>query len=497
MKAQSQYNARQKPTHFEANVVVIGAGAGGLVAAYLAAAAQAKVILIEKEAMGGECLNSGCVPSKALIHLAKTLANSRHLASVATEYAPIKLDFAKLMAQVQEVITRIAPHDSIARYTQLGVSVLTGTARLTSPWHVEVTLATGEVSEITTRSIVIAAGARPVVPMIPGLREGAFLTSQTLWALTECPRRLVILGGGPMGCEMAYCFAQLGSQVIIIERAARLLANEDEEVSAVVLQRFQHTGIQVYLNCQVKQIDRSLNVACVVAEYQGQPLRLDFDHLLLAVGRVANTEGYGLEALGIKLSAQGSIVVNGFQQTNYAHIFACGDVSNPEQLTHAAAHQAGYAVMNALFGTFKKFRVNAKLIPRTVFIEPELAFVGLNEQRAQAQGIGYRVQRYDLADLDRAIIDGVNYGFIKVLTKPHSDTILGVSIVGEQASELLAEFVLAMNNSLGLKKILAAVHSYPTYSEANKYVAGVWRRATAPPFLMPLLAAYHRWRRAG
>jgi pyruvate/2-oxoglutarate dehydrogenase complex dihydrolipoamide dehydrogenase (E3) component len=495
LNAKNQHNHQQKPAHFDANVVVIGAGAGGLVAAYLAAAAQAKVILIEQDAMGGECLNTGCVPSKALIHLTKTLANSRQLANVATEYAPIKLDFAKLMTQVQEVIAQIAPHDSIERYTKLGVSVLTGTARLTSPWHVEVSLATGEVHEITTRSIVIAAGARPIVPMIPGLSEGAFLTSQTLWTLRECPRRLLILGGGPMGCEMAQCFSRLGSQVILVERAARLLANEDEDVSAFVLQRFQHEGIQVYLNYQVKQIDRSLNVACVVAECEGQQVRLDVDHILLAVGRIANTEGYGLEALGIKLSKQGSIAVNGFQQTNYAHIFACGDVSNPEQLTHAAAHQAWYAVMNALFGTFKKFRLNAKLIPRTVFIEPELAFVGLNEQRAHAQGIAYRVHRYDLADLDRAIIDGVNSGFIKVLTKPHSDTILGVSIVGEHASELLAEFVLAMNNALGLGKILGTVHSYPTYTEANKYVAGVWRRTTMPKWGLRLLVAYHRWRR--
>lgn len=483
-----------KPKRFDNNLVVIGAGSGGLVTAYIAAAVKAKVTLIEKHLMGGDCLNTGCVPSKALIRSAKFLSQISRAQAFGIKSANVEFDFAEIMERVQDIIKTVAPHDSIERYTQLGVDVITGTAKIISPWAVEVK--SGETTRvITTRSIVIAAGARPFVPPIPGLETSGHLTSDTIWTLREQPKRLLILGGGPIGCELAQAFARLGCQVTQVERSPRLMIREDEEVSALILAKFQQEGIQVLLEHQATRFELENGEKLLIAEHHGQAVRIGFDQVLLALGRTANVTGYGIEALGITLSPRKTVAINHFQATNYPNIYACGDVAGPYQFTHTAAHQAWYAAVNALFGQFKKFRTDYSVIPWSTFVDPEIARVGLNEQEAKAQGIAYEISIFPLDDLDRAIADSETQGFVKVLTKPDKDTILGVTLVGERAGDLIAEFVLAMKHNLGLNKVLGTIHIYPTMAEANKYVAGVWKRNHAPQTLLKWVARYHAWRR--
>lgn len=483
-----------KPKKFDNNLVVIGAGAAGLVTAYIAAAVKAKVTLIEKHQTGGDCLNAGCVPSKALLRSAKFLAQNRRAAEWGMKSAAVDFDFSEVMERVQTVIKTVAPHDSIERYTELGVEVIIGEAKIISPWHVEVKTA-DETKIISTRAIVIAAGAKPVVPPIAGLAEVGYLTSDTVWGLREQPKRLLVLGGGAIGCELAQAFARLGSKVTQVESLTRLMMREDEDVSALVLEKFQHEGIRVLLEHTAKQFIIEDGEKYLLAEHSGQTVRIAFDQVLIAVGRAANVTGYGIEEMGIELSARHTVAVNAFQATNYPNIYACGDVAGPYQFTHTAAHQAWYAAVNALFSPFKKFRTDYRVIPWASFTDPEVARVGVNEQEAKQQNIAYEVSFYSLADLDRAIADSETQGFIKVLTPPNKDKILGVTIVGNHASDLLAEFVLAMKYNLGLNKILGTIHIYPTMAEANKYVAGVWKRQHAPEKLLQWLARFHAWRR--
>ncbi|MDD5272935.1 MAG: FAD-dependent oxidoreductase, partial [Methylovulum sp.] len=461
LEARKIYHAWPKPSHFDTNLLVIGAGAGGLVSAYIAAAVKAKVTLVEQRRMGGDCLYTGCVPSKTLIRSAKAAAQIRRSAEFGIRSQAVTVDFAAVMARVQAAIQAIAPHDSPERYRTLGVNVINGTAKIVSPWSVAVT--DGSDSQvISTRAIIIATGAKPFVPPIPGLAEIGFLTSETLWDLQERPARLLVLGGGPIVCEMAQAFARLGSQVTQVEVLPRLLAREDPEVSELIQQTFWQEGIEVLLGHEAKAFVREQGEKILIADYQGETRRIAFDEVLIALGRSANVSGFGAEELGIRLSDKQTIAVNAFQATNFPNIYACGDVAGPYQFTHTAAHQAWYAAVNALFGEVKKFRTNYSAIPCATFIDPEVARVGLNEQNAQAQGIAYEVSTYPLKELDRAITDGVAQGFVKVLTVPGKDKILGVTIVGEQAGELLAEFVLAMTHNLGLNKILGTIHSYPT-----------------------------------
>ncbi len=483
-----------KPSRFDTNLVVIGAGAGGLVSAYIAAALKAKVTLIEKQQMGGDCLHRGCVPSKALIRSAKLLSHIARAQSFGIAKAEVEFDFAVVMERVQQVIKNIEPHDSMQRYTELGVEVIQGNARILSPWAVEVSTTEG-IKTLTTRSIVIAAGARPFVPPIPGLDRLDFLTSDNVWDLREKPKRLLVLGGGPIGCELAQTFQRLGSQVTLVEMASRIMLREDPDVSALLLARFLAEGVDVRVNHIAKQFIVENGENFLLAEYAGQQVRIGFDKVLVAIGRAANLQGYGIDELGIALSPGLTIHSNAFQQTNYPNIFAVGDVTGPYQFTHAAAHQAGYAIVNALFGQFKKFRCDYSVMPWATFTDPEVARVGLNEQDAQAQNIAYEVSTYELADLDRAIMDNEAYGFVKVLTVPGKDRILGVTIVGEHAGELIAEFVLAMKHGIGLNKILSTIHIYPTWAEANKYAAGVWKRNHTPKRLLEWLERFHVWRR--
>ncbi len=483
----------KKPHRFDRNLVVIGAGAGGLVAAYIAAAVKAKVTLVEKRRMGGDCLNTGCVPSKALIRSAKFLSQLARAKEFGIREAHAEFDFADVMERVQRVVRAVEPHDSVERYTSLGVEVIEGAAKLVSPWEVEIVRHDGSKQRLTTRSIVIAAGGRPFVPPVPGLDAVGYLTSDTVWELRELPRRLLVLGGGPIGSELAQAFARFGAQVTQIQQGPRILNREDPEVSELVAARFRAEGIDVRTGHKAKQFVVENGEKILIAEHAGGDVRIPFDAVLLAVGRVANLEGYGLAELGVKTSR--TIDTNAFLQTNYPNIYAVGDVAGPFQFTHTAAHQAWYAAVNALFDPFRKFGVDYSVIPWATFVDPEVARVGLNEQDAKEQGIRYEVSRYDLDDLDRAIVDGETHGFVKVLTVPGRDKILGVTLVGEHAGDLIAEFVLAMKHGIGLNKILGTLHIYPTLAEANKYAAGVWKKAHAPQTLLRWVERFHAWRR--
>ncbi|NOQ65293.1 MAG: NAD(P)-binding protein [Methyloprofundus sp.] len=484
----------KKPKKFDTNIVVIGGGAAGLVTAYIAAAVKAKVTLIEKHKMGGDCLNTGCVPSKALIKSSRILSLLKRSQEFGIHKITAEFEFSEIMQRIQGVIDTVAPHDSVERYTDLGVNVLEGEAKIISPWQVEVKTATG-IQLISTRSIVIAAGARPFVPPIPGLEQIDYLTSDTIWNLRDQPKRLVVLGGGPIGCEMTQSFARLGVQVTQVEMAERLLMREDKEVSAAIASKFKSEGIAVKLEHTAKEFIIENGEKILLAEHKGKQVRIPFDQVLLAIGRVANTTGYGLEELGVTLSERRTVQINDFQETNFTNIYACGDVSGPFQFTHTAAHQAWYVAVNALFGGFKRFRTDYSVIPWATFTDPEVARVGLNEQEAIQQDIAYEVSRYDIDDLDRAIADGEAHGFVKVLTVPNKDKILGVTIVGEHAGDLIAEFVLAMKHDLGLNKVLGTIHIYPTMAEANKYVAGVWKKNHQPKALLKWVEKFHTWMR--
>jgi pyruvate/2-oxoglutarate dehydrogenase complex dihydrolipoamide dehydrogenase (E3) component/uncharacterized membrane protein YdjX (TVP38/TMEM64 family) len=485
-----------KPAAFDRNLVVIGAGAGGLVSAYIAAAVKARVTLIEGHRMGGDCLNFGCVPSKALIRSAKMAKQLKKAHELGVADAAGRVDFAAVMRRVHDVIRDIEPHDSVERYTGLGVEVLQGHAHITSPWSVAVTLADGTTQTLTTKNIVIAAGASPFVPPIPGLKEAGFLTSDTVWNLTELPRRLVVLGGGPIGSELAQSFARLGSAVTQVEMAPRVMVREDPEVSELVAASLRADGVRLLTGHQAVRVEGEGADKRLVATHEGAEVVIPFDALLCAVGRSPRVTGYGLEELGIPLTPRKTIQTNAYLQTLYPNIYAVGDVAGPFQFTHTAAHQAWYAAVNALFGRFRKFKADYRVIPWATFTDPEVARVGLSETEAREQGVAFEVTRYGIDDLDRAIADGTAHGFVKVLTVPGKDTILGVTIVGEHAGDLLAEYVLAMKHGLGLNKILGTIHTYPTLAEANKYAAGEWKRAHAPKRLLEWVGRYHAWERS-
>jgi pyruvate/2-oxoglutarate dehydrogenase complex dihydrolipoamide dehydrogenase (E3) component/uncharacterized membrane protein YdjX (TVP38/TMEM64 family) len=493
LKRRRIYRRWRRPRRFDRNLVVIGAGAGGLVTAYIAATVRAKVTLVEEKEMGGDCLNTGCVPSKALIRSARAAHELRTAGTYGVTAAEPRVDFAAVMARVREVIATIAPADGVERYTELGVDVRLGHARIVDPWTVEITQADGASQRLTARSIVIAAGGEPVVPDLPGLREAGALTSDTMWnalaARGRLPERLVIIGGGPIGTELAQAFARLGSTVTQVEAGPRILPREDEEVASFVTNVLEREGVTVLTGHQALRCEGK---ALVVAGDAGER-SLPFDEIIVAVGRRARLTGYGLEEVGIETDR--TVTVGDTLQTVYPNIYACGDVAGPYQFTHFAAHQAWYAAVNALFGTFRTFRVDMRVIPWTTFVDPEVAHVGHDEVSAREAGVVYEVVRFDLDHLDRAVAEGARAGFVKLLVKPGSDRLLGATIVAAGAGELLAEYVLAMKHNIGLNKILGTTHAYPTMAEANKYAAGEWKKAHKPEHLLDWVERYHRWRR--
>jgi pyruvate/2-oxoglutarate dehydrogenase complex dihydrolipoamide dehydrogenase (E3) component/uncharacterized membrane protein YdjX (TVP38/TMEM64 family) len=483
-----------KPKSFDRNLVVIGAGAAGLVTSYIAAVVKAKVTLVEAHKMGGDCLNYGCVPSKALIKTATLARQIRHSQDYGIAKASAEIHFADVMERIAQVVREIEPHDSVERYTSLGVDVAIGRAKITSPWHVEITKDDGSKQTLSTKSIVIATGAAPFVPPLPGLEDVGYLTSDTLWGLREQPKRLVVLGGGPIGCELAQSFARLGSQVTQIEMLPRIMIREDEEVSAYAKKALEADGVTILTGHKALRCEKKGDVKTIVVENNGKETAIEVDALLCAVGRSARLKGFGLEEIGVVVNR--TVQVNEYLETNFPNILAAGDVAGPYQFTHTAAHQAWYAAVNALFGFAKKFKADYSVIPWATFIDPEVARVGLNEQEAKEKKIAYEVTRYGIDDLDRAIADSAAHGWVKVLTVPGKDTILGVTIVGVHAGDLLAEYVLAMKHGLGLNKILGTIHTYPTLAEANKYAAGEWKRAHQPVKLLEWVGRFHAWRRA-
>jgi len=477
-----------RPSRFDTNLVVIGAGSAGLVAALIAATVKAKVTLIERHKMGGDCLNTGCVPSKALIRSARIADYARRAPEFGLEPMSVRVDFRRVMERVQAVVKTIEPHDSVERYTSLGVDCVQGDARIVSPWEVEVNGA-----RISARNIIIATGARPRVPDVPGLADLDYLTSDTVWEIREAPARLLVVGAGPIGCELAQAFARLGSEVILVTHADRILPREDVEVSARLAAVFETQGIAVHTLHEAQGFRREADGQRATFNTPKGPRELAFDRVLLAVGRHANVEGMGLEALGIPLTDAGTVAVDDYLRTSVPTIFACGDVAGPYLFTHMASHQAWYAAVNALFGRFRKFRVDYSIVPWATFTDPEVARVGLNEQEAQARGIAVDVTRYDIGHLDRAIADGEAHGFVKVLTEPGRDRILGVTITAYHAAELLPEFVLAMKHGIGLGEIMGTIHVYPTLGESNKFLASEWRKARKPERLLGWVERYHRW----
>lgn len=484
------YAGYHKPKKFDRNLVVIGAGSSGLVSAYIAAAVKAGVSLVEKDRMGGDCLNTGCVPSKALIRSARFVSHVGRAREFGMKSASVDFDFADIMDRVHDVIRTIEPNDSVERYTALGVDCIQGEARIRSPFQVEVNGRT-----LTTRSIVIAAGARPLVPPIPGLDKISYWTSDNLWSMRRLPGRLVVLGGGPIGCELAQCFARLGSRVTQVEMMPQIMGREDPEVAEMVRARFVEEGVDVRVGHKATAVEPGAESHMLLCEHDGDSVRIEFDEILVALGRRARVEGYGLEELGIETTPSGTVRVNEYLQTRFPNIYAIGDAAGPYQFTHTGSHQAWFATVNALFGGLRKFRVDYSVIPWATFTEPEVARVGLNETEAREQGVDYEVTRYDIGELDRAIADQEGHGMVKVLTVPGKDRILGATIVGEHAGELISEYITAMRYKLGLNKILGTIHVYPTLTEANKAAAGQWKRAHAPQGVLRWLEKYHRWLR--
>ena len=493
IKRRKVYAGFNRPKSFDRNLVVIGAGSAGLVSALIAATVKAKVTLVEANKMGGDCLNTGCVPSKALIKSAKVAEQMRHADRYGITPTEPDIPFGQTIERVMQAIRAIEPHDSVERYTGLGVDVVEGYGKVVDPWTVEIARKDGVTQRLTTRGIVIAAGAEPFVPPIPGLEQSNYLTSETMWdafaKMERAPARIAVLGGGPIGCELSQALARLGSRVTQVEMAERVLGREDDEVSALAQASLEASGVEVLTGHRAARVEPGR----LIADRDDSEVAIEFDVLIVAVGRAARLTGYGLEDIGIDTTK--TVVTDDFLATRFPNIYAAGDVAGPYQFTHTASHQAWFASVNALFGQFKRFKADYRVIPAVTFLDPEIARVGLNEREAREQGVEYEVTRYELDGLDRAIADSERQGFVKVLTPPGKDTILGATVVGAHAGELLAEYVLAMKHKLGLNKILGTIHSYPTMAEANKFAAGEWKKKHKPEALLALVKKYHAWRR--
>ena len=491
IRARKALRGFKKPKRFDNNLVVIGAGSGGLVAALIAATVKAKVTLIERHRMGGDCLNTGCVPSKSLIRSAKMLSYAARAQEFGFKSATVEFEFGEVMGRVQRIIKKIEPHDSVERYTGLGVNCIMGDATITSPYSVRV-----DDRLITTRNIVIATGGRPFVPPIPGLAETGYYTSDTIWEIRELPPTLVVLGGGPIGSELAQAFGRFGAQVTIVQQAPHLLMREDADVIDLMQRQFADEGIRVLTGHRAERVEvREAGRALICTAEDGSEVRVPFDAILVAAGRQPNTEGLGLEDVGVTCGERGEVEVDEYLRTSVPTIFACGDAIGPYQFTHTASHEAWYASVNPLFSPFRKFKADYSLIPWTTFTDPEIGRVGLNEQEAERQGIEVEVTRYELEELDRALADEEGRGFVKVLTPPGKDRILGATIVGHHAGDLLAEFIAAMKWGKGLKSLMGTIHVYPTLTEANKFAASAWRKKHAPQGLLEWVGKLHAFRR--
>jgi dihydrolipoamide dehydrogenase len=492
VKANKVLRSYPKPKHFDRDVVVIGAGSGGLVAALIVATVKGKVTLIEKHKMGGDCLNTGCVPSKSLIRSAKLVHDMHRGEALGMRSQKLEFDFASVMDRVQRIVKTIEPHDSVERYESLGVDCEMGVGKILSPYEVEVN---GKV--ITTKNIIVAAGAGPLVPPIKGIDQVEYLTSDNLWEIREQPKNLVVLGGGPIGTELSQAFNRLGTKVTQVEALDRILSREDPEISKMMMDRLEDEGVNIQTDTMATAVEIEGDNKFLVVTSKGKEGRIPFDHLLVAIGRKANVTGYGLEELGVEISPRGTVAVDEYLRTNFPNIYAIGDVAGPYQFTHTASHMAWFAAVNALFGSFKKFAVDYSVIPWTTFTSPEVARVGLSETEAREKGIEFEVTTYNIAGLDRALAEEEAFGVVKVITPKGKDKILGATIVADHAGDLLAEYVLAMKHGLGLGKILGTIHAYPTMAEMNKFAASEWRKAHKPDWALDLAEKFFNWRRGG
>ena len=466
----------------EDHLIVIGGGSGGLVCAAGAAGLGAKVALIEKHKMGGDCLNTGCVPSKAIIRSAKIIHDTQTAERFGLKAHNFDIKLDSVLASVREVQEKIAPHDSVERFTSLGVDVHLGEYRFISPHQIS----NGK-ETLKAKRFCIATGASPFVPPIPGLDKIPSLTSDNVWQLKELPKNLIVLGGGPIGAELAQTFARLGSHVTVVEMADRLLIREDSEVSELVKKRFEAEGLTVLLKTKAEQIDGSL----IVSDPNGQKGKIEFDQILVAVGRAPNVNGLGLEKAGVQYDKKG-IKTDATLRTSAKHIYACGDVVGPYQFTHTADFQARLILRNALFPG--KSKIDYRVVPWCTFTEPEVARVGLNESEAKQNKVAHDVYQYALSDLDRAVCDREAEGFIKVLTEKGTDQILGVTLVGSHAGDLLHELALAMHQKIGLKKVASMIHVYPTLAEVSKRIADSYQRTRLTGNTKKWLKRYLDWR---
>ena len=476
---------------YDYNIVSIGGGSAGLVTSYIGAVLKAKCALIERKKMGGDCLNTGCVPSKALIKTAKVIQNLKKSETYGLKDVSYKVDFTAVMDRVQNIIRKIEPHDSVERYTALGVDCYKNSATIISPNEIEL----DDGKKITAKNIVIATGAVPAILPIPGLDKLDYLHSDNIWELKSLPKRMLFLGGGPIGCELAQCFARLGSKVSIIDIAPTILPREDPQIASFVINSFTQDGIEFIGEAKIDRFEKTAEVEKIIYQKDGEQKVLEFDKIFLGTGRRANTQSLGIDKLGIKTNPNGTLVVNDYLQTSIKNIYACGDVAGPFQFTHMAAHQAWYCAVNSLFSPLKKFKVDYSVVPWVTYTDPEVAQVGENEISCKQKGIDYEVTCYGVDDLDRAIADSEDKGIIKLITEPKKDRILGCTICAQNAGEMIGEFILAMRNNVGINKILGTIHPYPTMIEANKYVAGEWKRKHAPQGILNFLNKFHNWRR--
>lgn len=476
------------------NVIVIGGGSGGLVASLVASSLRAKILLIEKHKMGGDCLNTGCVPSKTFLKSARRVYEIQNSGKLGIKSGSCEFEFSHIMERVQSVIKMIAPKDSKERYEGLGVKCVKGEAHFEGLHTVR---AAGQ--SFTAKSFIIATGASPFVPPIQGLNQVDYLTSDTLWNLRKKPEKLVIIGGGPIGLEMAQGFNRLGISVTLVESAPQVMGREDPDVAQWIGDKLKSEGVEILTSVKIEEVKKENGRATLHFRHQLQDKQIPFSHLLVATGRKASVRGLGLEGLGVRLTKNSTIETNGFMATNHSHIYACGDVTGPFPFTHSASYQGTLAAIHALFSPLSRLPfVNLKAsytgLPWCTYTDPEVARCGLNETMAREKNISHEVIYLPLKELDRALTDGREEGFIKILTKKDSDKILGMTAVGAEAGNWTGEFVLAINQNIGLNQILKTVHAYPTLTEAAPRVAALWKKQQTSEKALRLLQKFHKWR---
>lgn len=466
------------------HLVVIGAGTAGLVTAAGAAGLGARVALVERGLMGGDCLNVGCVPSKALLHAARVAAGVRTASESGVSVPAPSVDFAQVMARMRRLRAHISPHDSAQRFRDLGVDVFLGQATFDGDRSLTVTSPAAAPSQLQFKKAVIASGARAAAPPIPGLRDVEYLTNETLFSLTELPQRFGVIGAGPIGCEMAQAFARFGSEVFLFDRGQRLLPRDDPRASNLLTEQFRREGIQLVFGADPLHMSPgAMGGIQIVAEVPGDRQSVSVDQVLVAVGRAPNVEELNLSAVGVGYDASG-IHVNAQLQTDNPHIYAAGDVCSQHKFTHAADFQARLVIQNALFalGPLGRKKHTDLLIPWATYTSPEVAHVGLSQTEAEERGIAFDAYVQELGGVDRALLEGQEHGFVKVLTKPGSDRILGATIVADSAGDLISEVTLAMQGGLGLSQIGATIHPYPTHADALRKLGDQFSRTKLTPF---------------